>query len=315
VGGEGMPHILALVGGVGGAKLAHGLAQILPPDDLTIIVNTGDDFDLYDLRVCPDLDTVMYTLSGVVDPVNGWGVKDDSDGMLSALRRYGEQPWFGLRDRDLATHLLRTQALRGGERLTDVTRRLTNALGIKSAVLPMTDSDAPTIVDTVEYGRLPFQEYFVRYHWQPTIRGLEYGSEGADLTPEARTAIQRADVILIAPSNPWLSIAPLLALRGARDLLMTRNVPRLAVTPIISGKAIKGPAAKIMQELGFEVSARAVAEYYGEIINGFVYDERDMSAPPPRIHHLMLDTLMTSDADRARLARQTLAWIATPESS
>ena len=306
--------ILALVGGVGGAKLAHGLAQILPPDDLTIVVNTGDDFDLYGLRICPDLDTVMYTLGGVVDTVNGWGVAGDTDGMLTAMRRYGEQSWFGLRDQDIATHLLRTQALRNGERLTTVTRRLTNALGIKSVVLPMTDDDAPTIVDSVEYGRLPFQEYFVRYRWQPTVRSLDYGGVSAQPTPEVLAAIRSADAILIAPSNPWLSIAPLLALPGVRDALLSRPVPRIAITPIISGKAVKGPLAKIMQELNFEVSARAVAEYYGEIINGFVYDERDMSAPPPRISHLMLDTLMTSDQHRARLARQTLDWIASPES-
>jgi LPPG:FO 2-phospho-L-lactate transferase len=187
-------------------------------------------------------------------------------------------------------------------------------LGIKSVVLPMTDDDAPTIVDTLEYGRLPFQEYFVRYRWQPTVRGLDYGGTGAQPTQDVLAAIRRADVILIAPSNPWLSIAPLLALPGVRAALMSRNVPRIAITPIIGGKAVKGPLAKIMAELNFEVSARAVAEHYGEIINGFVYDERDMSAPLPRIPHLMLDTLMTSDDHRARLARQTLDWIASAES-
>jgi LPPG:FO 2-phospho-L-lactate transferase len=304
-----LQNIVALVGGVGGAKLAHGLAQILPPESLTVIVNTGDDFDLYGMHICPDLDTVMYTLAGWVDPVNGWGVAGDSDAMLTTLRAYGEQPWFRLGDRDLATHLLRTEALRRGERLTTVTQRLTKAAGIKSSVLPMTDADAPTIVDTVEYGRLAFQEYFVRHRWQPRIRGLEYGGAYAEPTAEVRAALHAADAILIAPSNPWLSIAPLLALRGMRALLLNCDVPRVAITPIVGGRALKGPAAKLMGELGFEVSARTVAEHYGEIINGFVYDVRDMSDTPPVVRHFICDTVMTSDTARAELARQTLAWI------
>jgi LPPG:FO 2-phospho-L-lactate transferase len=304
-----LQNIVALVGGVGGAKLAHGLAQILPPEALTVIVNTGDDFDLYGLRICPDLDTVMYTLAGWVDPVNGWGVAGDSDAMLTTLRAYGEQPWFRLGDRDLATHLLRTEALRRGERLTTITQRLTKAAGISCTVLPMCDADAPTIVDTVEHGRLAFQEYFVRHRWQPTVRGLDYGGVNAEPSPEVRAALEHADAILIAPSNPWLSVAPLLALRGMHDLLLSREVPRVAITPIVGGRALKGPAAKLMGELGFEVSARTVAEHYGAIINGFVYDERDIRETPPSVRHFICDTVMTTDAARAELARRVLAWI------
>jgi LPPG:FO 2-phospho-L-lactate transferase (EC 2.7.1.-) len=167
-----MRRIVLLAGGVGGAKLAHGLAQVLAPGQLSVIVNTGDDFWHYGLRVCPDLDTVMYTLSGLVDPVNGWGVAGDTIAMLTALQRYGEEPWFRLGDQDVATHLLRTQALRGGSRLTEVTARLSQALGVSTQILPMTDDEVGTIIDTVEYGELAFQEYFVRYRWQPTVKAI-----------------------------------------------------------------------------------------------------------------------------------------------
>lgn len=303
-------NLVVFVGGVGGAKLAHGLTQVFPAQRITCLVNTGDDFWIYGLRVCPDFDTVMYTLGGLVDPVNGWGVAGDTIISLDALRRFGEEPWFRLGDQDLATHLLRTDAQRRGERWTTTAARLTKALRITSSLLPMTDDDAPTIIETREYGKLAFQEYFVRYRWQPTVSGLDLrAAERARMTPEVRAAIENADAILIAPSNPWLSIAPILTLPGMRDLLLSRNVPRVAVSPIVGGKAIKGPAAKLMSELGFEVSARAVAEYYGQVINGFIYDVVDKQAPPQGVRALATDTIMKTDADRGRLAAIILDWI------
>ncbi|MCC6615898.1 MAG: 2-phospho-L-lactate transferase [Anaerolineae bacterium] len=303
-------NIVALVGGVGGAKLAHGLAQVLPPENLTVVVNTGDDFWLHGLRICPDFDTVMYTLGGVVDPVNGWGVRGDTVAMLGALQRYGETPWFRLGDQDLATHLLRTEALRSGERLTTIMQRLTKALGIHSSILPMTDDEVSTIVDTVEFGRLSFQDYFVRHRWQPTVRTLAYdGVERATVTPEVVHAVADADAIMIGPSNPWLSLAPMLALPGLRDALLARDIPRIAITPIVDGKAIKGPAAKLMAELGYEVSAQSVAEFYREYINGFIYDQVDIHSRRPDMRHLLTNTIMQTDADRAELAQQALMWI------
>ncbi|MFN8529909.1 MAG: 2-phospho-L-lactate transferase [Anaerolineae bacterium] len=308
-----MKQLVVMVGGVGGAKLAHGLAQILSPERLTIIVNTGDDFWHYGLKVCPDLDTVTYTLAGVVDKVNGWGVAGDTTAMLEALRRYGEDAWFRLGDRDIATHLLRTQAIRSGASLTTITRRLTKSLGILHTVLPMTDAETPTMIDTVEYGEIEFQVYFVKHRWQPTVKAVRYaGMESACLSAEVVGALSAADAILFAPSNPWLSIAPILAVPGMRDAICARNVPRVAISPIVDGKAIKGPAAKLMAELGYgEVSARAVANYYDTIINGYIYDQRDANQPVAQLglRTAMMDTLMNNDTDRAVLADRILNWI------
>jgi LPPG:FO 2-phospho-L-lactate transferase len=303
-------NVVVLVGGVGGAKLAHGLAQILEPGRLTVIVNTGDDLWYYGLRVCPDLDTVMYTLGGLVDPEKGWGVAGDSFDTLNTLRRYGEDTWFGVGDRDFATHLLRTRALLKGDTLTAVTEKLTSALGIRHMILPMTDAPVPTKVTTVEYGRIEFQEYFVRHRWQPTATKIEFeGVEGALVSPEAQRAIASAGVILFGPSNPWLSIAPILAVPGMRERLIARSVPRVALSPIIGGRAIKGPAAKLMAELGYPVTAAAVAQYYSGVINGFVYDERDADLAIDGLRTVTFDTIMQSDADRAALARKILEWI------
>lgn len=305
-------NIVVLVGGVGGAKLAHGLAQIVPPGRLTVIVNTGDDFWHYGLRVCPDLDTVMYTLAGLVDPAKGWGVAGDSFDTLEAMRRYGEDTWFGIGDRDFATHLLRTQALLKGDSLTMVTQKFTSALGIPHTILPMTDAQVATKVSTVEQGELDFQLYFVKHRWQPTVKSIRFdGIEGAAVSPEAQKAIAGADMILFGPSNPWLSIAPILAVPGLRERLLARDVPRAALSPIVHGEAIKGPAAKLMAELGLEVSARTVAAYYGDIINGFVYDERDSALGIGGLRTATFDTIMRSDDDRVTLARRMLAWIDT----
>jgi LPPG:FO 2-phospho-L-lactate transferase len=311
-------RVVVLVGGVGGAKLAHGLAQVLEPEQLTVIVNTGDDFWHRGLRVCPDLDTVMYTLAGIVDRTNGWGIAGDTTAMLEALRRYGEDPWFRLGDQDLATHLLRTEAWQRGERLTAITRDLATRLGIGVALLPMSDSVQATVVDTVEHGLLPFQEYFVRYCWQPTVRAIRFESAGdtpAAPTAEARAAIEAADALLIAPSNPWLSIDPILHLDGMRALLLARAIPRVAVSPIVAGRAIKGPAAKLMAELGLAVSSVSIAEYYGTMVNGFVHDVQDGAAAAAAlaehgVRTLQTNTVMTNDTERASLAQQMLGWLA-----
>lgn len=302
--------IVVLVGGVGGAKLAHGLAQILQPGQLTIIVNTGDDLWHYGLRVCPDMDTVMYTLAGLIDPAKGWGLADESHNMLDMMQRYGETPWFGIGDRDIATHLLRTQALHDGATLTEVTAMLAGRLGIPQKLVPMTDAPVATMMDTVELGELAFQDYFVRHRWQPTVRGIRLnGIEQAMLTPAVQTALENADAILVGPSNPWLSIAPILSVPGMADLIRSRNVPRVAVTPIIQGAAVKGPAAKLMAELGYTPSAEAVAAYYGNLLNGFVYDERDAELQITDQQTTMMDTMMVTDADRAALARRVLEWV------
>jgi LPPG:FO 2-phospho-L-lactate transferase len=303
-------NIVLLVGGVGGAKLAHGMAQILPPDALTVIVNTGDDFVHYGLHISPDLDTVMYTLAGLVDRANGWGVAGDTVEALGALRRYGEDAWFRLGDRDMATHLLRTTWLSEGYTLTEVTRRLTKSLGVSQRILPMTDASVPTMIDTLEHGEVPFQVYFVRHRWQPTLRGVRFaGVEQASVTPEICAALDAADVILIAPSNPWLSIAPILAVPGMREAIMQREVPRVAISPIVGGEAVKGPAAKLMGELGLEVSPRTVAAYYGDLINGFVYDERDADLQVSTAHTTIYNTIMHTEEDRAVLSRKVLSWI------
>jgi LPPG:FO 2-phospho-L-lactate transferase len=303
-------RVVLFVGGVGGAKLAYGLAQLLLPERLTIIVNVGDDFWHLGLKICPDSDTVMYTLGGMVDPVNGWGLDGDSTRMLEALRSFGGETWFRLGDLDMATHLYRTQRLREGIRLTEITASLCASLGVRHPLRPVTDSDVPTIVDTVEYGELPFQEYFVRHRWQPVLRDLRFdGASEALLTPEVVAALDDADAIIFAPSNPWLSIAPMLAIGDLRDRISNRDVPRVAMTPIIGGAAVKGPAAKLMAELGLEVSGESVADYYGPLINGFVDDSRNRRFERPALHIESYDTLMTDDAARIRVARELLVML------
>ncbi len=305
-----LEKVVTLVGGVGGAKLAHGLAQVLAPEQLTVIVNTGDDFWHLGLRICPDLDTVMYTLADVVNKENGWGVAGDTFQTLGALQRYGLDTWFGLGDKDMATHLLRTQWWREGVPLTEITQRLTAALNVRCRVLPMTDAPVATMVDTVEHGELEFQEYFVRHRWQPTMKGIRLEGIGQAAMSEAvRQALAEADVILVGPSNPWLSITPVLSVPGMRAALLARDVPRVAITPIIQGQAVKGPASKLMTELGYDVSAASVAQFYSEAINGFVYDERDSALSISGLRTMAMDTIMHTDTDRAVLARHVLDWI------
>jgi LPPG:FO 2-phospho-L-lactate transferase len=303
-----MKRVVLFVGGVGGAKLALGMYRVLPPEALTIVVNNGDDFWHYGLRVCPDTDTLLYTLAGRVDPVNGWGIAGDTTVTLDALRLLGEAPWFNIKDRDIATHLLRTELLRRGHTLTQITARLAEVQGVACRVLPMSDQFVETRVHTDEHGWLDFQEYFVRYRCQPQVLGLRYdGAEQAAMTPQVTQALQTADLIVFAPSNPWLSIMPMLHVPGMRAAITQSSAPRVAVTPIVEGRAIKGPAAKMMAEMGYEVNYAPVARFYADFVTTFVYDKRDelRELDAPRL--VALDTIMTDEASKIRLAREVLA--------
>ena len=301
-------RIVCLVGGVGGAKLADGLARILPPDNLTIIVNTGDDFRHLGLTICPDLDTVMYTLGGAANPDTGWGRAGESRRAIEEVGRLGGPDWFSLGDLDLATHLTRAHSLDAGETLTAVARRLCDGFGIRPAVLPMSDQPAPTFIETDAGEVLPFQVWFVRQRWQPVVRRVVL-PEDVRASAAAVRALETADLVVIAPSNPFVSIDPILNVYPIRAML--EDVPQavIAVSPIIAGQAVKGPAAKMMAEMGLESSAAAVAAYYGHLIDGFVYDCRDAGmAAEDGLALLCADTLMNSPADRERLAREVLAF-------
>jgi LPPG:FO 2-phospho-L-lactate transferase len=230
---------------------------------------------------------------------------------MVGIRRYGEDTWFGLGDQDMATHLLRTRWLQEGQSLTEITSRLTKKLGIRQQILPMTNAPVATIVDTKEYGEIDFQTYFVRYRWQPTVKSLHLaGIKESSVSMEVEKALTESDVLLVGPSNPWLSIDPILSVPGMRDLIVMRNIPRVAISPIVGGEAIKGPAAKLMVELGHTaVSAEAIAHYYGDLINGFVYDVVDGDLKLPQEHVTKFETIMKSDEIKAALARSVLEWI------
>ena len=307
--------ILALAGGVGGAKLAAGLQAALDaPEDLLTVVNTGDDFEHVGLSICPDLDTVMYTLSGRANPETGWGLAGESWNFLEALGALGGEDWFRLGDRDLATHVERTRRLRAGETLSRVTVDLAARLGVPSRIAPMSDDPVRTVVETPD-GDLPFQEYFVRRRCEPAVRGLRFeGAPAARMSAafEAALADPGLDAVVVCPSNPYLSVDPILAVPGVRSALAGCAAPVVAVSPIVGGRAIKGPAAKIMEELGVEVSAAAVAARYRDLLDGFVLDETDRPLAP-RIESEASDvrvfveqTVMHSDDDRTRLATHIL---------
>lgn len=304
-------RVVALAGGVGGAKLVYGLAKCLPADRLTIIGNVGDDFEHYGLHISPDLDTVMYTLAGIANPATGWGIQGDTGHMLDMMAHYGEDAWFRLGDRDIATHLLRTQWLREGMSLTEVTARLMNGLGVRYRLLPVTDDPLSTMVDTHEHGTLGFQEYFVRQRWQPTVKRVWYdNSEQARVTESVYKAVNTADMIVICPSNPVLSIAPLLAARGMRDVLMERPGKCVAVSPFIGGKAVKGPADKLMRELGLDISPKGLMHFYDGLLDGLVIDETDRGAvESDAMPVLATRTLMQSNDDKVRLAGAVLDWM------
>ena len=302
--------VVALAGGVGGAKLAAGLQDVLPAGDLTVVVNTADDFDLWGLHICPDLDTVMYTLAGIANPETGWGIAGESFETLNMLARYGEDTWFRLGDRDLATHTLRTHHLRSGGTLTEVTTALAASLGVQSVVLPMSDDPVSTVLDTPE-GRLEFQEYFVRRGQRDEVLGVELrGIEDARVSGEVLAAISGADAIVLCPSNPVVSVGPILGLPGMKEALALSRAPKVAVSPIVGGRALKGPADKMLLSLGHEVSATGVAAMYAGLVDGMVVDtvdrdERDgIEAIGMRV--LVTEAVMRDAEDRVRLALETL---------
>jgi len=307
--------ILALAGGVGGAKLVEGLAAVLPPDELAIVVNTGDDFEHLGVHVSPDLDTVMYTLAGINNRANGWGRADETWNFIEAVGQLGGATWFRLGDRDLATNLLRTDALRSGRPLADVTHELASRLGVRHRILPMSDDPVRTFVHT-DSGRLAFQEYFVRLRCEPRVVRLEYAGAATARPPAALAAILasgRIEGVVLCPSNPWLSIAPILSVPAIGAWLASSRVPVVAVSPIIGGRAVKGPAAKIMAELGADVSCVGVADHYGALVGTWIVDTTDQ-AEAGRIAALgravrTTDTLMTSPEVAARLAGHVVAAI------
>lgn len=311
-----MSHIVALSGGVGGAKLAAGLAAVLPPEALTVIVNTGDDFTHLGLAISPDIDTVLYTLSGLSDRERGWGVRDESWNFMAALRQLGGEGWFQLGDRDLATHVERTRLLGAGQSLSEVTAHLARALGIGHAIVPMSDHPVRTMIATDE-GELPFQHYFVARQCEPVVRAIRFaGAESAAPSPAAAAALARRDLraIVFCPSNPWLSIDPILAVPGMIDAIRKADVPVVVVSPIVGGKAIKGPTAKIMGELGITPDIAAIARHYRGIATHLVIDHCDAELADhvraEGIVPIAAATVMHDDATRAALAQGVLQALA-----
>ncbi len=310
---SGAPRVLAICGGVGGAKLALGLDRVLPPGDLAILVNTGDDFDHLGLRICPDLDTVMYTLAGVVSKSQGWGREHDARSCLDEIARLGGPTWFQLGDKDLAVHVERTRRLAAGEPLSAVTASFARSFALRSRLLPMSDQAVRTLVDTAD-GVLEFQEYFVRRRCEPAVRAIRYdGADAAQPLPAALDLLAGGslEAIVVCPSNPWLSIDPILAMPALRRALQRCSAPVVAVSPLVAGRAIKGPTAKLMQELGLQACAATVAAHYAGLIDGYVLDQQDGDLGQGLKKNLALPsiavpTVMRTLEDRESLARATL---------
>ncbi len=304
--------IVVLAGGVGGAKFAYGVMRALPnPADLTVIVNVGDDFEHWGLKICPDLDTVCYTLAELENPATGWGRRGESWRVMEAVAALGGPDWFRLGDLDLATHIERTRRLRAGQPLSHIVADFCRRWGVPARVLPVSDQPIPTMVLTDE-GEMAFQEYFVRRRWQPRVRGFRFvGVEQARPAPGVLEAIRIARAVLLAPSNPFVSIDPILAVPGIRQAMQGK--PVAAVSPIVGGEAVKGPAAKMFRELGVEPSPKAVAGHYRGLVSHFVLDAADASQADAVRQHvphvLVTDTMMTSPERRQRLAEEVLAWL------
>jgi LPPG:FO 2-phospho-L-lactate transferase len=304
-------RIVALAGGVGGAKLADGLARNLRQEDLSVVVNTGDDFEHFGLQICPDLDTMTYTLAGLADPARGWGRADESWHFLQTLELLGGPTWFQLGDRDLALHVERTRRLRQGQTLTEVTEHIRGALGVAVAILPMSDQPVATIVLTDE-GPLPFQEYFVARRCEPRVRGLLFKrSEQAAPSPKVRAALKGCDAVVFCPSNPWVSLDPILDLPGMRELVQGK--PVVGVSPIVGGRALKGPAAKMFRQMGVEPSSLAVAKHYQGLLSGLVIDvqdaeqEQDVAALGVKV--LVTNTIMKDVPARSHLGKEVLDFV------
>jgi LPPG:FO 2-phospho-L-lactate transferase len=303
--------VLALAGGVGGAKLVLGLSRILPPERLAIVVNTGDDETFHGLHVSPDLDTMTYTLSGLYNPETGWGINGDSFETLQMLNRLGADTWFNLGSRDFAMHIRRTELLAQGLSLTQVTSQLTATLGIEHLIIPMSDQPVRTVLET-DAGTLSMQEYFVKQRAEPVVRSIDYvGASDAGPSPDFASALDAASTIVICPSNPFLSVAPILAVSGVRDAISKHHAPRVAVSPIVGGAAVRGPAGKIMQELGADVSVVGVAREYRGICDVLVLDSQDADLADAvcgeGIDAAVMPTIMQTDEDKVQLAQRVLA--------
>lgn len=311
-------HVLALSGGVGGAKLALGLSRTLAPEQLTIVANTGDDFSHLGFTICPDLDTVMYTLADVSNKTVGWGLEGESWNFLDALGELGGENWFRLGDRDLATHVMRTRALEAGSSLSEVTARLASALGIGHPIVPMSDDPVPTIVELKAGGTLAFQHYFVRDQCEPVVSGFHFdGIDAAQPSPGFAATLARDDLrcVVICPSNPFVSVDPVLKLPGVQAALDASPAPVVAISPIVGGQALKGPAAKMMDELGMPRDPVSVARHYEGRIDALIIDQADAAlADAVRATGLsttVTNTVMVTLEDREQLARDTLEYAAT----
>lgn len=296
--------VVALSGGVGGARLAYGLHRALEPDALTVVVNTGDDFVHWGLAVSPDLDTVMYTLAELSDDERGWGLRGETFATLEAMRRYGAEDWFALGDRDLATHLQRTEGLARGKTLSAVTDRLRRTLGVTARILPMADAPCRTLIETEDHGALPFQQWLVK-HRAPKVRRVTFAGAPPP-APDVIPAIEHADLVVIGPSNPYVSIDPILSLAGVREALSKR--PVVAISPIVAGRAVKGPLAEMIPALRGEApTAAAVARHYGAMLSGWVVERGDEPLIDG-VHVHACDTVMRTREDRVRLGREVLAF-------
>ena len=298
--------ITVLSGGTGGAKFVWGLAQVVPADQLTVIVNTGDDLTWWGLHVSPDLDSVMYALAGKLSPERGWGYADDSFRCLDRMKELGAPAWFQLGDLDLATHLRRTEMLHVGMMLSDATAELCKQMAVKVHVLPMTDDPVETRVITPE-GDTSFQEYFVRDRFQPDVLAVKFrNAQKARTAPGVLEAITRADIVFIAPSNPVTSIGPILSIPGVRDVLKSTTAQVAAISPIVGGAAVSGPAAKMMQMRKWAVSPAGIAEAYRDFVDVVIADEQDRDIQADGVHFAFTNTLMNSDDDKISLARFAL---------
>jgi len=305
------PRYLALSGGVGGAKLVAGLAQVLPAESLIVAVNVGDDFEHLGLTICPDFDTVLYTLAGVVHTQQGWGRSDESWGVFEEIRRLGGDSWFALGDRDIALHLLRRQLLEQGLTLSQANLELSRRLGLAITVVPVTDHPVRTTVAT-DQGRLAFQDYFVRLRCEPQVRSLEFeGAASAPLAPIVRATLESEDLagVILCPSNPYLSVAPMLAITELRERLRSLTAPVVAISPIVAGEAIKGPTAKIMRELGVRPTAGVIADLYADFVDAVVVDTADAALANADARFVVAPTVMKTLEQKAALARDCLALI------
>jgi LPPG:FO 2-phospho-L-lactate transferase len=304
------PSVTVLAGGVGGARFIHGLVQVVPPERVTVVANVGDDFEILGLTVCPDLDTILYTLAEVVNEQTGWGRLDETANALAALSEAGSEDWFFLGDRDIGLHLARSDRLRRGEALSAVTDDLRRRFGLALRLLPASDDPVRTYVHTDE-GELDFQTYFVRRRHEPDVRSVRFdGADAARPAPGAVEAIENADLVVIAPSNPYLSIDPILAVPGLREALLTRHAPIAAISPIIGGKAVKGPADRLLRTFAGEASPLAIGRHYAPFLTHLLVDDTDAGAvadlEATGLRVATTDTIMRDRAARARVGRATL---------